>query len=333
VKAKSPEGKPKNKIFWNSLYIDCRGGCDKQMAMKTVTVKAPAKVNTVLKVVGVRDNGFHDLEMIMVPLTLSDEITLTAIPEGIELRLDGQGDDGMLGDDNLACRAAREMFAEAGVSSGVKIELKKRIPVAAGLGGGSSDAAAVLRGMNALLGLDWPSDRLAKIGERLGSDVPFFCYDGPALVTGIGDRVKPLDKFPNTSFILVNPGFAVSTPWVYKKWDEIVQPREIKGLTVEKTGDRVPPASPVEQGRPFFQVVSEVVDSLHNDLEVVTIPEYPEIGKIKNTLMSLGAAGTLMSGSGPTVFGIFENKQARDEALSELGDHEWRVFAAESVCS
>ena len=303
--------------------------------MKKLTVKAPAKVNTVLKVVGTRDNGFHDLEMIMIPLTLADEITLTTTEaeEGVKLVLDGQGDDGMLGDDNLACRAARLMFSEAGIDSGVKIELKKIIPVAAGLGGGSSDAAAVLRGMNVLLELDWPSEKLAEIGGKLGSDVPFFCYDGPALVSGVGDRVKPFDGFPNTSFILVNPGFAVSTPWVYKKWDETAQLCEIKGLTVEKTGDRVPPASLGEDGQPFFQVVSEVVDSLYNDLEVVTIPEYPEIGKIKKTLMSLGAAGTLMSGSGPTVFGIFENKATRDEALSKLGVYDWRVFATESVCS
>ena len=306
---------------------------DKQIAMKSLTVKAPAKVNTVLKVVGTRDNGFHDLEMIMVPLTLSDEITLTAIPEGIELTLDGAGDDGMLGDDNLACRAAKEMFSEAGINSGVRIELKKRIPVAAGLGGGSSDAAAVLRGMNALLELNWPPERLAEIGGRLGSDVPFFCYEGSALVEGVGDRVKTLESFPNTSFILVNPGFAVSTPWVYKKWDKIAGSSKIKGLTVEKTGDRVPPASIDEHGRPLFQTVGAVVDSLHNDLELVTIPEYPEIGKIKKTLMVLGAAGTLMSGSGPTVFGIFENRTTRDEALSELGVYDWRVFAAESVCS
>ncbi len=286
--------------------------------MKSLIVRAPAKVNTVLKVVGRRDNGFHDLSMVMVPLTLSDEIKLTQIPKGVELILDGAGDDGMLGDDNLASRAAREIFSESRIDSGVRIELKKEIPVAAGLGGGSSDAAAVLRGMNELFNLNWSSERLAGIGGRLGSDVPFFCYGGPALVEGIGDRVKPLSEFPNISFILVNPGFAVSTPWVYKKWDEMAQPSEIEGLTVEKTGDRVPPAS-----------LSEVVGSLHNDLELVTIPEYPEIGKIKKRLMDLGAAGTLMSGSGPTVFGIFKERSTRDAALDELNVPSWRVFATE----
>ena len=301
--------------------------------MDTVEIKAPAKVNTYLRVVGRRSDGYHDLEMVMVPLTLADHLTLTLIPSGIELQVEGVSDPGMQGKSNLACRAAKAFFQEAGVKGGVRIRLKKNIPVAAGLGGGSSDAAAVLRGLNHLLGLNWPASRLASIGGRLGADVPFFCYGGPAHVQGTGDRVESLGGFPDVHFLLVNPGFSVSTPWVYKQWDlqwdlriALSQPQPegqaIEGLTGQNQGATV---------RPLFRVVSDVVDSLHNDLETVTIPAYPEVAEIKNELLDRGAIGALMSGSGPTVFGVFENRRASDMAQAGLAKGRWRVFAAQSL--
>jgi 4-diphosphocytidyl-2-C-methyl-D-erythritol kinase len=281
--------------------------------MKTVEIKAPAKVNTFLRVVGRRPDGYHELEMIMVPLTLADDLSLTLTPSGVELEVEGVSDPGMQGEGNLAYRAANALFQEAGVEGGVRIRLKKNIPVAAGLGGGSSDAAAVLRGLNRLLGLDWSASRLASIGGRLGADVPFFCYGGPAHVQGTGDQVEPLDGFPNVHFLLVNPGFSVSTPWVYKQWDLRLTPQS-SGATV----------------RPLFQVVSDVVDSLHNDLEAVTIPAYPEVAEIKKELLDRGATGALMSGSGPTVFGVFENGRARDEALAGMVKGKRLIFGAET---
>ncbi len=280
--------------------------------MNKIAVKAPAKVNTVLRVVGRRPDGYHDLQMVMVPLTLCDELTLTSIPSGIELSIDGSSDTGMEGEKNLACRAARAMQAAAGISRGVRIDLIKKIPIAAGLGGGSSDAAAVLRGLNELWGLAWPSSKLAEIGASLGADVPFFCYVGPSYVEGTGDRVTPYESFPNLSFLLINPGFAVSTPWVYKQWD--------LQLTVEPAGARV---------RPLFQGVSDVLTSLHNDLERVTIPAHPEIEVIKAALMEAGASGALMSGSGPTVFGAFADVAARNVARERLENGRWRLFTAE----
>ncbi|MFA4874106.1 MAG: 4-(cytidine 5'-diphospho)-2-C-methyl-D-erythritol kinase [bacterium] len=280
--------------------------------MRNIVIKAPAKVNTILRVVGRRPNGYHDLEMVMVPLTLCDEITLTSIPSGVELSVDGSADAGMHGDKNLACRAASAMLEASGRSDGVRIELRKRIPVAAGLGGGSSDAASVLRGLNELWGLGLSPEGLAEIGVTLGADVPFFCHHRPAYVEGIGDRVTPYESFPNLSFLLINPGFAVSTPWVYSQWD--------LQLTVKLCGARV---------RPLFQGVSDVLASLHNDLERVTIPAHPEIEVIKGALMGAGAAGALMSGSGPTVFGAFVDIAARDRARERLENRRWRIFAAE----
>jgi len=280
--------------------------------MSKITVKAPAKVNTVLRVLGRRANGYHDLEMVMVPLTLSDDITLTDIPSGIEFYLEGEGDSGMCGEKNLAYRAAVVVREAAGITKGVRIDLAKRVPLAAGLGGGSSDAAAVLKGLNRLWNLDWSPERLAELGVKLGADVPFFCFDGPAFVEGIGDRVKPYQSFPNASFLLVNPGFSVSTPWVYKQFD--------LELTLGDADATV---------RPHFQVFSDISSSLHNDMEAVTIKAFPEIARIKDMLIELGAAGAQMSGSGPTVFGVFEEQSCRDKAFVALKGKSWRIFAAE----
>lgn len=288
--------------------------------MKKIQVLAPAKVNVLLRVVGLRDDGYHDLEMVMVPLSLADEIELSAISSGIEISVDGQSDPGMLGEKNLAWRAARAIQEEAGIEEGVRISLSKRTPVAAGLGGGSSDAAAVLRGLCRMWGLDWSAEKLARLGGRLGADVPFFCFGGPAFVEGTGDRVTPYEEFPKLSFLLINPGFAVSTPWVYGQWDKRSKERQIEGLTPIRADARV---------RPLFKGFRDVISSLHNDLETVTLGAHPEIAEIKSLLIDLGAAGALMSGSGPTVFGVFEDALRRDLAVERAKRRGWRVFAAD----
>ena len=281
--------------------------------MNEIRITAPAKVNTVLRVIGRRENGYHDLQMVMVPLSLADELAISRAGSGIELTVDGASDAGMNGPKNLAWRAALLMQEAAGRSDGVRIALAKRVPVAAGMGGGSSDAAAVLRGLNLLWGLHWPLERLAALGSRLGADVPFFCQEGPAFVEGIGDRVLPYETFPKLLFLIVNPGFAVPTPWVYQQWD------------LQLTGQ--PPDARV---RPLFQAVSDVVASLQNDLERVTIPAHPEIAAIKDALMEAGASGSLMSGSGPTVFGIFESSPALECAREAIArrNPKWLVVEA-----
>ena len=291
-------------------------------SMRSVKIKAPAKVNTMLRVVARREDGFHDLRLVLVPLSLADEIELCPIERGIELSIDGQMDAGMAGEKNLCWRAAALMREEAGLAGGVRIELTKRTPVAAGLGGGSSDAAAVLRGLSEMWDLRWPATKLAGIGKRLGADVPFFCHGGPAFVEGIGDVVTPYDTFPNLSFLLINPGFAVSTPWVYKRWDEEMAKSPSEMLTMEGADARV---------RPLFKAFRDVISSLRNDLEAVTCRAHPEIAEIKRFLVEQGAAGALMSGSGPTVFGVFERGSVRDAAASRATKEGWRVFAAEGL--
>lgn len=280
--------------------------------MNDILIQAPAKVNTLLRVIGRRENGYHDLQMVMVPLTLADEIELSSAKSGIELTSDGAGDAGMMNEKNLVWRAAKLFIENAKIDKGIRIHLNKKIPIAAGLGGGSSDAAAVLIGLNRLWDLNWPVSKLAEIGVKLGADVPFFCHGGPAFVGGIGDEVTPYKTFPNLSFLLINPGFSVPTPWVYKQWDLL--------LTV-KAADA--------KNRPLFKALGDVVVSLHNDLEKVTIPAYPEVADIKKFLIGTGAAGALMSGSGPTVFGVFEDSFARDRAMKVEMPNSWRAFAAE----
>lgn len=280
--------------------------------MNSLSIKAPAKVNTLLRVLGRRENGYHDLQMVMVPLTMADEIELSSAKSGIELTSDGAKDEGMVNEKNLVWRAAKLFIENAKIDKGIRIHLNKKIPIAAGLGGGSSDAAAVLIGLNRLWDLNWPVSKLAEIGVKLGADVPFFCHSGPAFVEGIGDEVAPYKTFPNLSFLLINPGFAVPTPWVYKEWDLL--------LTVRPSDAK---------NRPLFKALGDVVVSLHNDLEKVTIPAYPEIAEIKKFLVNAGAAGALMSGSGPTVFGVFEEPSVRDRAMSFKMPNSWRAFAAE----
>jgi len=279
--------------------------------MNEISINAPSKVNIMLRVLGRRSNGYHNLEMVMVPLTLCDEIRIIET-DSMEFFLSGMtnnvGDD----DKNLAYRAAIELKSEFGISKNVRIELNKRIPVAAGLGGGSSDAASVLKGLNLLWNLGLSPDKLAEIGGRLGSDIPFFCHEGAAYVRGIGDEVYPYEFFPDVHFLLVNPRIAVSTKLVYESLD--------LQLTQNGGGASV---------RPLFRVFSDVSDLLHNDLESTTVSMFPEVGEIKRELLNLNADGALMSGSGSTVFGVFENCDTRDAAMTELSNRGWMLYSAE----
>jgi len=303
-------------------------------------IKAPAKVNTILKIVGRRDNGYHDLAMIMEKLSLFDDLTFELTDGPIEITQDGQSDAGMEAQKNLAWRAAAALKEAASVKQGVRIHLNKRIPVAAGLGGGSSNAAAALKGCNEVWGLNWSKEQLAQVGAKLGADVPFFIYDGPALVEGIGDRVTPIQKLPKLFILLINPGFAVSTPWAYKEWDRkhglgvdkgpevavsIHESRTtnhgLEWLTVNEAGDTVPP---------LFETTGDVIQNLDNDLEEVTAGAHSEINEIKTFLTDAGAGGVLMAGSGPTVFGVFPDAATRDRAAELVTNKSWRVISTEN---
>lgn len=273
-----------------------------------ITLQAPAKVNLWLTVTGRRSDGYHELGTWMQKLALADTLVLTPSPAGVRLICRNSSlpeDEG-----NLAYRAAVAFFRQTGLGAGISIELIKKIPVAAGLGGGSSDAAAVLKGLNTLYDTGLSNEELREIGLGLGADVPFLVSPYQAAwATGIGERLQEMQSLEESTFILINPGFPVSTKWVYDQFDSMQSANF--ALTLD--------------GNPFM--LSGAKDSglpatLYNDLEGVTINRYPEIAELKEMLLARGASLSLMSGSGPTVFGIFKKYAAaalcRDELAKEF---------------
>lgn len=274
--------------------------------------QAPAKVNYRLDVLSRRPDGYHELRMIMQRINLCDQvrITLQECP-GITVTCNADGVPD--GEGNIAWKAARMLLDRSGFTGGVVIEIQKNIPVAAGLGGGSSDCAAVLLGLNELLGLGLSREQLMAIGVALGADVPFFIFQQTALAEGIGERLSPLCGLPAAWVVLVNPNLPVSTAWVYQNLR----------LTHRDGLSTIPDS---------FADVASLCSILSNDLETVTIPAFPVIAAIKEQLLSLGAHCSLMSGSGPTVFGLFSDEataQAAGEALRN--SHDWFVAVVETI--
>jgi len=273
---------------------------------------APAKINLCLHVLSRRSDGYHELVMLMQRVSLFDELEIRLNGSGrVELQCEGVAL--APGEENLVVRAARALLRATGSRHGVEIGLQKRIPVAAGLGGGSSDAAAVLLGLNRFAGLGCTRRQLMEIGLTLGADVPFFVLEQAAWATGIGEKLDPVVDLPQVSYVLVNPGIPVSTAWVYQN------------LRLTPKGD---PA----RLREFPRTAEGLVRLLHNDLESVTVARHPEIDEIKARLMSQGALGCLMSGSGATVFGLFSGRAEADAAVLALqGEPGWRVFAVDPL--
>ncbi len=274
--------------------------------MTEIAVKAPAKINLTLKVCGLRADGFHDIKSVMQKINLTDEILLRKTNQQIHLSCPDSGlpeDEG-----NIAFKAALTFFKYSGLKNGVEIKLHKGIPTAAGLGGGSSDAAAVLMGLNKLFKTNYSPAVLRKFGAELGSDVPFFITaGGSALATGTGTTIDELPEAQNVWFVLVNPGFSVSTKWVYDNFRLTTahKPDILSGYS--KSGDMI--LLPEDITRLMRRADT---DFPFNDLETVTAERYPVIKDIKGKLLKSKAAATLMSGSGPTVFGIFARRQAAE---------------------
>lgn len=265
--------------------------------------EAPAKINLYLAIKGKRADGYHDLETRMVKITLADRLCLTLRDSGITLECPAS--DLPTGEGNLVHRAAKSFFTALGTGGGVHIVLEKKVPIAAGLGGGSSDAAAVLRGLNTLYGFPFSSGQLVDLARPLGADVPFFVAECTAAwATGIGDEIQAEDISPSGWIVLVNPGFPVSTKWVYENFT----------LTTE--------GNPYILGREFVHGKDACVGPgnlpLYNELEAVTIRKYPELGRIKDELLADGAHGALMSGSGPTVFGLFEDEAQAQKSVARF---------------
>jgi len=273
------------------------------------TLLAPAKINLCLHVLRKRPDGYHDLAMLMQRISLYDRITLTFNDSGV-VRVRCAGVALAAGAENIAARAARRLLELARSRDGVEIVIDKQIPVAAGLGGGSSDAASVLIGLNEMLGAGLTQQQLMAEGAKLGADVPFFIFAAPAWATGIGDVLQTVPTLPKVCYVLVNPGVAVSTASVYQNL-RLTSPDEVSKLPG------------------FPSTVPELAAFLHNDLEQVTIGRHPQLAAIKARLRDLGAAGALMSGSGPTLFGVFASEEVAEEARKVLAtESSWRVFLA-----
>lgn len=308
----------------------------KRIDYMKITIKTPTKINIVLRVTGKRANGYHDLLMLNEKLNLCDEITIEAEKKtslGSKRNITTTSSDPSVPTDetNICYKAANALLDFAkDESHNVKIHILKRIPVAAGLGGGSSDGAAVLLGLNEILNLGFDNSRLAQIGVKLGADVPFFLYDGPAICEGIGDQITTLEKLPNMWIILINPNFPVSTKWVYEEFDKL---RGLQ-LTEENQGvSSLPlPARVVVAGR-HFKGLDGLAKVVHNDLELVTAKKFPEIEQIKKLLVECGAIKSWMSGSGPTVIGMFGSEKICADAAKKIrSSHSgWRVIETTNV--
>lgn len=281
-----------------------------------LTVKAFAKINLALDVLYKRPDGYHEVAMVMQAVSLADTITLTSYPGDIMLNVNITG---LPGDaSNLAYRAAALLKEYAGTQQGVFITLDKRIPLAAGLAGGSADAAAVLNGLNNLWGLNLSLDELSKLAAKLGSDVPFCLYNGTMLATGRGEFLTPLPPLPKCYVILAKPAVEVPTAWVYQQF---------KADRVQVRPDIAAMSKFLEKGS-----LAGVAGSLANVLESVTIPVHPEIAKIKESMLKYGAMAALMSGSGPTVFGLADCQKLAEAIASRLkAEGIPEVFVAETV--
>ena len=271
--------------------------------MKQITGKAYAKINIGLDVLKRREDGYHELKMIMQTVDICDDLLFEKTAEpGIviqsnhkELPVDGS---------NLIYKAADLLFRDKGITEGVKITLTKRIPIAAGMAGGSSDAAATMRGLNELFGMGYSVRELQELGVKLGADIPYCLVGGTMLSEGIGEILTPLPAPPDCFLVVAKPDIDVSTGFVYGNLhaDRLTYHPDIDGMV-----------EALHKGS-----LSGITDRLGNVLETVTIREYPVIEELKELMRSMDAENALMSGSGPSVFGIFKKRETAESAARAI---------------
>lgn len=275
--------------------------------MDKIKLKALGKINLGLDVLGRRPNGYHDVRMVMQTVYLYDQILLEKTDkEGISLETNLFYLP--VNENNLAYRAAKMLIDEFAIKEGVHISLEKHIPVAAGMAGGSSNAAAVLYGMNRLFQLGLTDQELMDRGVQLGADVPYCIMRGTVLAEGIGEKLTPLPAMPKCHVLLAKPPISVSTQKVYEKLDaqEVTKHPDIDGILLGlQTGD-----------------LEKITSSMGNVLENVTITEYPQIESIKDVMKEEGALNAMMSGSGPTVFGIYDDKMLARRAAARIREEQ-----------
>jgi 4-diphosphocytidyl-2-C-methyl-D-erythritol kinase len=285
----------------------------------SIRVVAPAKINLVLRILARRTDGYHNLWSLMQTVQVEDEILIaqTDTHSGVILRCDDPSlkTDGS----NLVYRAAVAVMEQSGRIEGLDIALAKRIPMGAGLGGGSSDAAATIIGLNQLFNLGWSAETMAQIGQTLGSDVSFFFFAPSATVAGRGEQVAPVLIKGTRWVVLVNPGFPVETKWAYQQ------------LAANRAG-----VLPLSQSHAMLEQVSElgweqVLEAAENDFEGPVFKAYPLLHEIKHRLLTHGADAALLSGSGATVFGVFRDEaKARQAQTLFMNEPEFKVFVAQT---
>lgn len=274
-----------------------------------MNILSPAKINLFLHVIRKRPDNYHDIQSLMCPVGLFDSIKIEFKGDTIAVSCDNP--DVPNDESNLAFRAAVLFFEKIGIKPpGIFIKIDKKIPVAAGLGGGSSNAATVLKALNHHFSKHFSHDQLNKMGLEIGADVPFFLLGKPAIASGVGEQLELYENLPEFKVILIYPDIKVTTAKVYKN------------LNLRLTNCEKKPKYPFFKNRDF-----DFKSHLYNDLEAVVVSWHPEILEVKNTLARYGAEGVLMSGSGPTVFGLFRNPNKAHETMKKLSGHEkWRVF-------
>lgn len=266
---------------------------------------ANAKINLTLDVTARRSDGYHEVSMIMQSLDLHDVLDIEQI-QGDSIILTCDNNSLPCDDSNLIIRAAKALMTYAGRKDGLKMRLSKNIPMAAGLAGGSADAAAALVGINELMGYGLNKEELKSIGAKLGADIPFCIQGGTCLAEGIGEILTPIDPMPDCYTVLVKPPFDVSTKYVYEHldaipYDRLTHPDTHKMTELIKAGS-----------------VADIAAGIGNILEEVTVTGYPEISDIKSSLLSFGALGVLMSGSGPTVYALFDDLTKAENAANGI---------------
>ena len=287
-------------------------------------IKAYGKVNLGLDVTGRREDGYHLVRMIMQTVDIWDDVTIRVEGSGCtspEIRITCDHPEVPVARSNLAYRAAELISRTYSLTARIHIDIRKHIPMAAGMAGGSADAAAVITGMNQCFELEMSQEDQDQIALKLGADVPFCLRRGTWLAEGIGEHLSKVPDLPRCYMVIVKPGFGVSTPWAYQELDRQADLQH--GLMAHPDIDGL--ISALEKSN-----LHEIAGHMGNILEKPVISTYPEILSIKNILVSYGAAKALMSGSGPTVFGIFDNAEQADFAFSHLeGGKKYDKFKVE----
>lgn len=287
--------------------------------MTTLEKSSPCKVNLLLNILGKRPDGFHELETVMHPVAWSDLMSFATGSNGVILTCN----ESMLPTDsqNLVHRAATAFLTAAAIRDGVRIHLEKKIPLAAGLGGGSGNAATALRGLNELFGFPLADDKIRELAAGLGSDVPFFLQNNPALGTGRGEQIQSLERFSilaGKAFFLIHPGFGISTPWAYQNLARFPEALNGRPGRAQQLIAMLRAGNLTAAGKEFY-----------NSLEAPALEKYPILALYQEFLREHGACATLMSGSGSTTFAIVEQTAAeaiREKFWSQFGRTAWTAI-------